>query len=275
MNTSELKKFLLLSTVLGIIGVCYIFIFGAKPITQASYTDPQNQTQADWSSVSGVSQILNKPTLGTAATQATAAFATAAQGTLAASALQPSGSGALLTGLTSGQMTTALGFTPYNATNPSSYVASAGARTAVSLTTTGTSGTATYNNSTGVFNVPVIPTVVTSPYKTYQAIVSQSGTSAPTSTVYNNDFGATTFTWARTSAGLYTLTASAPTFTSAKTALITSIEGNSLSKYYGAVNSTTQITLDTSVSNIVSLILTAVLTDGQLTNTLVEVRVYN
>lgn len=43
---------------------------------------------ADWNSVSGDSQILNKPTLGTAAAQNTTAFATAAQGTKADSALQ-------------------------------------------------------------------------------------------------------------------------------------------------------------------------------------------
>lgn len=38
--------------------------------------------------------------------------------------------------------------------NPSAFVTQAGARTAISLTTTGTSGAATYNNSTGVLNVP-------------------------------------------------------------------------------------------------------------------------
>lgn len=63
----------------------------------------------------------------------------------------PSG---FLTGITSGQITTALGFTPYNATNPSSYITTAGARTAISLTTIGTSGASTYNNSTGVLNIP-------------------------------------------------------------------------------------------------------------------------
>jgi len=59
-----------------------------------------------------------------------------------------------LTSVSSSQITTALGFTPYNSTNPSAYVNQAGARTAVSLTTTGTSGAATYDNVTGVLNVP-------------------------------------------------------------------------------------------------------------------------
>lgn len=38
--------------------------------------------------------------------------------------------------------------------NPSAFVTQSGARTAISLTTTGTSGAATYNSSTGVLNVP-------------------------------------------------------------------------------------------------------------------------
>lgn len=41
----------------------------------------------------------------------------------------------------------------YSTSNPSSYINQAGARSAISLTTTGT-GVATYNNSTGVLNVP-------------------------------------------------------------------------------------------------------------------------
>lgn len=72
-------------------------------------------------------------------------------------AVATSGAYADLTGvptLTSGQVTAALGFTPYNTTNPSAFITQSGARTAISLTTTGTSGAATYNNSTGVLNVP-------------------------------------------------------------------------------------------------------------------------
>ena len=91
--------------------------------------------------------------------------------------------------LTSSDVTTALTFTPYNATNPSNYIAltalSAGtgisynnttgvitntitqytdalARGAISLTTTGTSGAATYNSTTGVLNIPSYQGGVTS-----------------------------------------------------------------------------------------------------------------
>lgn len=141
-------------------------------------------------------------TMGTAAFEDSTDFATASQGALADTAIQPgtftsglsgkeptissgttgqywrgdktwqtlptiptntnqltNGSG-FITGITSGDVTTALGFTPYNSTNPSSYVNQAGARSAISLTTTGT-GSATYNNSTGVLNIPTpsIPSV--------------------------------------------------------------------------------------------------------------------
>lgn len=59
-----------------------------------------------------------------------------------------------LTGITSTQVTNALGFTPYNATNPSAYINLSGARGGLSLTTTGTSGAATYNSSNGTLNIP-------------------------------------------------------------------------------------------------------------------------
>lgn len=53
-------------------------------------TIPEAQVNANWNSTSGVSQILNKPTLGTAASQNVGAFATASQGVLADTAVQPS-----------------------------------------------------------------------------------------------------------------------------------------------------------------------------------------
>jgi len=62
-----------------------------------------------------------------------------------------------LTGITSGQITAALGYTPYNATNPNNYITQVQARAAISMTNTGTSGAATYNSSTGVINVPLYP----------------------------------------------------------------------------------------------------------------------
>ncbi|WP_131813764.1 beta strand repeat-containing protein [Mycolicibacter kumamotonensis] len=55
--------------------------------------------QSDWNASSGDAAILNKPTLGTAAATDSSAYATAAQGSLAASAVQP---GDLATVATSG-----------------------------------------------------------------------------------------------------------------------------------------------------------------------------
>jgi hypothetical protein len=53
-----------------------------------------------------------------------------------------------ITGITSGNVTTALGFTPYNATNPSGFVTAAGARGAISVT-----GAGSYDSATGVINI--------------------------------------------------------------------------------------------------------------------------
>jgi hypothetical protein len=52
--------------------------------------------------------------------------------------------------LSSGDVTTALGFTPYNSTNPSAYITQAEARTSVSFT----AGSGAYNSTTGVFTIP-------------------------------------------------------------------------------------------------------------------------
>ena len=67
----------------------------ATVATSGSYNDlsnkptiPAAQVNSDWNASSGVAQILNKPTLGTAAAADTTAFASASQGTKADSAIQ-------------------------------------------------------------------------------------------------------------------------------------------------------------------------------------------
>ena len=64
--------------------------------TTGSYTDllnkptiPSAQVNSDWNASSGVAEILNKPSLGTAAAANVTDFATAAQGNKADSAVQP------------------------------------------------------------------------------------------------------------------------------------------------------------------------------------------
>ena len=125
---------------------------GNKPMfatvaTSGDYNDLANkpsiasQVNSDWSASSGVEQVLNKPTT------------LAGYGIVDAYPLSGNPSG-FLTGVTSAQIGTALGFTPYSAGNPSAFTTQAGARSAVSLTTNGTAGAATYNSTTGVLNVP-------------------------------------------------------------------------------------------------------------------------
>lgn len=170
------------------------YVVQDKPIfatvaTSGDYNDLINkpptgaQVNSDWSAMSGPAEILNKPALSVVATSGAYADLSGAPSIPAAQInsdwAAASGKGEILnkpstlagygiadaypltgnpssflTSITSGQVTGALGFTPYSASNPSSFVSQSGARTAVSLTTTGTSGAATYNSSTGVLNVP-------------------------------------------------------------------------------------------------------------------------
>lgn len=65
--------------------------------------DSVPQVNSDWNSTSGVSWILNKPTIPTNTNQLT------------------NGSG-FITGITNSMITSALGFTPYNSTNPSGFL---------------------------------------------------------------------------------------------------------------------------------------------------------
>jgi hypothetical protein len=101
--------------------------------------------------------------------------------------------------ITSSNVTTALGFTPYNATNPSSYITSAGARSAISAT-----GSLSYNSTTGVLSYTA-PTAVSaftndSGYLTANQSISVSGdatgsgATAITLTLANSGVTAGTYT---------------------------------------------------------------------------------
>lgn len=112
----------------------------------------------------------------------------------------------------------------------------------------------------------------TKAYSSYEAIVTQTGTSAPTATLGNSDFGATTFTWARTATGIYTLTASAAIFTTGKTAAIISPASSPINNISAVATSTTVITFTTSTLNLLALGVGNA--DALLSKTLVEIRVY-
>lgn len=78
--------------------------------------------------------------------------------------------------------------------------------------------------------------------KIYRANLTQASTAAPVATVLENDFGDVTLTWGYTSTGLYTLTASLPIFTSAKTSVKLAAFGGIATV---ALTSTTVITITT------------------------------
>ena len=86
-----------------------------------------------------------------------------------------------ITGITSANVTTALGFTPYNATNPSGYITQAQARTSLSFT----AGSGAYNNSTGVISIPTNTNQLTNGAGFITGINSSQVTTALGCTPYN------------------------------------------------------------------------------------------
>lgn len=120
-------------------------------------------------------------------------------------------------------------------------------------------------------------TAAATQYSSYQALISQSGTSTPSASVGNNDFAGVTFTWARTGAGVYTLTANSAVFTANKTGVFLQSLTNLNANIRGVVTSTTVITFTTAIQSVAVLGLlglTTTNTDALLSNTLIEVRVY-
>lgn len=124
-------------------------------------------------------------------------------------------------------------------------------------------------------NTDDIPASATS----YQTIVSQTGTAAPSAgiTPITTYPSGTTFTWARSSAGVYTLTASTAVFSTTKTAVFISPLTNLNAQARGVVTSTTVITFTTAIGSLLGLGLlgfTATNTDALLSNTMVYVQTY-
>lgn len=115
----------------------------------------------------------------------------------------------------------------------------------------------------------------------YQTIVSQTGTAAPAVSggfTPTSTYGATTFTWARTGAGVYTLTASTAVFnTSGKTGVFVAPLQNLNGSIRAVITSSTVITVTTAVQSLAVLGLvgfTATNTDVLLNNTMIYVQTY-
>jgi len=128
------------------------------------------------------------------------------------------------------------------------------------LTGTPTAPTATAGtNTTQIATTAFVQTAIGN-YKKYVALLSQSGTNAPTATVLENTLGGTVV-WTRNSTGLYTGTL-AGVFTANKT--WTSITSTATGTVTGAV-STSVDTVTVATSSL----------DSALTNSAIEIRVYN
>lgn len=113
----------------------------------------------------------------------------------------------------------------------------------------------------------------------YQTIVSQSGTAAPAvaggMTPINTYAGTPTFTWTRTAAGTYRLTASSAVFnTNGKTGVFMSNPNAFLNNFKATIISSTVIEIQTATLSVLSLILTPGNADALLNNTMVYIQTY-
>lgn len=134
------------------------------------------------------------------------------------------------------------------------------------------------------FSTPatVLAQILAGSPSSYQTIVSQSGTAAPAVaggfTSVSTYSGAPTFTWARTSAGVYTLTASSAIFnTSGKTGVFVAPLTNLNGSIKAVVTSSTIITVTTAVQSLAILGLlgfTATPTDALLDKTMIYIQTY-
>lgn len=116
----------------------------------------------------------------------------------------------------------------------------------------------------------------------YQTIVTQAGTAAPATAgglAPTSTYPAgTTFAWARTGAGVYTLTASAAVFSTSKTGVFVAPLTNLNASVRAVVTSTTVITVTTAVQSVAVLGLlglTASPTDALLSGTMIYVQTYS
>ena len=109
----------------------------------------------------------------------------------------------------------------------------------------------------------------TRPYKVYTALITQSGTSAPTATVLENTLGGTP-TWAYSSTGTFTLTLTGA-FTNNKTTPISeAVTANPAASpsYVRGVRTNANVYTVTTGNG-------AALANGVLVSFLIEIRVYN
>ena len=183
----------------------------ATVATSGSYTDLTNkptitaQIQSDWNQVttSALDYIKNKPTIPSVPTYTVSTAAASGGGSLSLSGsvftFTPPNLSSYLTSITSSNVTTALGFTPYNATNPSNYITNS----SLSVTTNAASGAGSLSYTGGVFTftpaaaytLPTASTTVLGGVKVDGTTITVTGgvitavSSAPNLTVTTNAAG--------------------------------------------------------------------------------------
>lgn len=119
--------------------------------------------------------------------------------------------------------------------------------------------------------------LISSAPQSYQTIISQSGTAAPTNLITPIDTysGAPGMTWARTGTGVYTLTAGSAIFnTSGKTGIFVEPLANPVNNLVCVVTSSTVITCTSSSLGIISLLFGATAADSLVSKIMVYVQTY-
>lgn len=189
----------------------------ATVATSGDYNDLTNkpsitgQVSSDWSASSGVEQILNKPSLAAVATSGAYADLSGAPSIPAAQVNSDWAAGSGISQVLN-KPTTLAGYGISDAYplagNPSAFINQSGARSSVSLTTTGTGGAATYNSSTGALNIPNYApgtgtiTSITAGTGLSGGVITTSGTiSLPSVGTSGSYSGVTTDAQGRVSAG--------------------------------------------------------------------------
>jgi len=104
------------------------------------------------------------------------------------------------------------------------------------------------------------------PYKSYVALLTQTGTSTPTAVVLENTLGGTP-TLGYTSAGLYTVTLTGA-FTANKTVTLTNINSTNVLYSMQAERTSANVVSVTTKSTVTA-------TNALMTNSILEIRVYN
>ena len=127
------------------------------------------------------------------------------------------------------------------------------------LTGTPTAPTATAGTNTTQIATTAFVSAAARPYKVYTALLSQSGTSAPTATVLENTIGA--IVWSRSVIGGYFATLSGA-FTTDKTSVLITNGSANATYIHGAQVSTSNV-------NVITV------ADGQIDKATIEIRVYN